>query len=1076
VLTGLPAKGQLFKVQCSPSAPISTFKRSELIKVSGEQLTNRIVYYLPYHEVLDDSITDTVESDVIKFQAYLGSIEAQCLIQIRKQPLLPIGGGSGYSLLFDGIDDVVVTPVDGWFPTHAFTIMLWIRVYDKTKQATIFTFFGAKAPVFEISNPGNLTCIVGFEELSPSNIDVSDGKWHHIAAIWSSFSRTCQFIVDSNISSIASASKGIPDLESRGTIVLGNRQACDILDPTEMRTSEVRKKISKHINLTPNLAHGALNFSLPPSSLLKQHMINRAHGNSVPAPSIEEDVSIEKDLHLNARQRSDYQLCRCTGGCFHPSLAFYGELDDVRLYSLEKTMPEIRVESRHVFLPIKNTNVTRPQLEQQFFGLDLWLTFDDIIGVIIPDASGHNRTTYLGSSAEQRFPCHKKREPYQIVSSTGVLGGSSCFISIGRSLRTEIKLPGIVGIGNKNQSLIPKIRFNKKSGGGLFYHAACGYTGNLAVSMLAQQKSLVGPTGCIIYVPNQGSLTQDVVEYSISNANFPTQDELNSVFVEISYNISFFRESGVIPANYLVGLQAETISVVKLMITRTDFNRLSMEVTALPEFANVWIPIESRCADIPECQRPINTTAWETSGSSFIDASSMFSTFPDWKYVRPPFATSLYESGPQVCNTDQYLTPEALLPSKVCKVGKYYLNASIFNRNIQGGPLFLEFSKWEWAMWELIDFSRQPYGGANENQTLQGVVVECMIFDGSYQVPADNCTCCYISNCFPPNGLVVEQSELPSTPAAVLRAVINRKLNKLRSLLALNAQFDRAAINSAAALGRVDMLRELFSQGSPKWDHDAIDLASSFGYQEAVDYLKTRTSMQGFEGYRTGSKCLVRGALATSLSGFVTTVPYVLASGMIGVSGQLGSLKLRWSKPELTDMAPNFPASREQTISFWGLLSQAPKPDGSDLLKNGIFHGFQNEPVVIETSNSMTNNSLNTCSRAFIVSQPRHGDIYNMDDSFGIEQCSSLTLLDDNFNQIQCREFGKDVYFFDAESSQSPYVDSPIRPIVYPKRIVSPIFKPVSGLKIQTQQEYAVQAPIGILNASTNKNQGSSTK
>ncbi len=1073
LITALPTKGQIFRARGFPHQPASTFERSDLIQSTGVQLSNRIVYYLPFHEVFNAALNgNMLESDTFSFRAGIGSSEARCLIEISSQQLLPIGGGSGYSLLFDGIDDITVTPVDSWFPTEAFTFMLWIRVYDRTKQATILSYFGDQAPVFEISNPLNLTCVIGFLPLSPSNIDVSDGEWHHIAATWSSSSMTCKIIVDGSLQAVAIASSGLQNLKKSGTIVLGNRQACDMLDPSEIRARDTQSKASKTIIVTPEAENDAFTFSAKPSTLLMQHVANRAHAFSTPAVSVGDTSPLQGDPYINSRQRSDYLLCRCTGGCFHQSLAFAGEMDDLRLYSFEKTIPEIRVESKFVFIQKESKsqqlNKTRPQLDQQFHGLQLWMTFDVINGSLIADDSGQNRSSYRGSSATQRFPCHKKREPFHIVSSTGVLGGLFCAKSINAASRIEVKLPGVVGIGNRNETLLPFFRFNKKQGGGQFYHAACGYSGILAASMLALGNSLVGPTGCIIYVPNQVSTMVDVIEYSISNVAFPTEQETDPAYIDFSYSISFFRESNVIPSNYLVGLQADKISVVKLLMTRPDSSRLSAAIHGLPQNANLWIAIEARCADIQQCQPPINTLSWETSGSSFIDSSS-FLNFSYWKYVRPPFASNLHQAGPSICGTDQYFTPEPTLPSKVCKIGKYFLNDTIFYRPNQGDPLYLEFSKWNWIMWEMSDFSRLPYGGLNVNNTLQGVIVECLVYAGSNEVPLDNCTCCYISNCFPPYGRILPQSALPSTPAAVLRAVLQQNIDKLDSLLNIGAPFDRSAINAAAALGSIEILTKLFGRISIRWDYDAIELASNFGFPAVVNFLKSRTGMQGYEGKRTGAKCLVRGDNAASFTGFVTSTPYFLASGVRGALGQLGSLTIRWSKAQFTDVLPNYPVSRLQNVSFFGMPSSAPKPDDKQLLKSVFSQGFQNEPLVMQTSTSTSEFSRQTCQRFFIDQHPEHGHVYNLDDSFDFQRCKLLA-KDQSFslNDITCREFGMGVYFFNVGLNQSTFLNTPPRPIVYPSRILNPVFEPVSGVKIAKNQEFISQLPLGILNASSN--------
>jgi hypothetical protein len=666
------------------------------------------------------------------------------------------------------------------------------------------------------------------------------------------------------------------------------------------------------------------------------------------------------------------------------------------------------------------------------------------------------------------------------VSSTGVLGGSAYLLSIGATSRTEIKLPGIVGIGNQNESSVPRFRYNKQSGGGSFYHAACGYGGNLFPGMIAQTGSLVGPTGCLIYVPNQLAMAPDVIEYSISNVDFPTAEQTHPAYVEMTYRVSFYRESSVIPSsNYMVGLQAETISVVKLITSRSDSNKLNVAVSTVPKYANVWIAVEGRCADIRECEMPISTMSWETSGTSFIDASSL-SKFSDWKYVRPPFSTPLYQVGPLVCNTTQYYTPELVLPSKVWKIGKYYLNNSIFHRPRQSDPLFLMQSKWDFVNWELRDFSSLPYredffGGANANGTLQGVIVECLIYDGTYDVPPDNCTCCYISS-FPPGGIfgrVVEQYDLPSTPAAVLRAVLSQKIDKLEGLLKIKAPFDRSAINAAAALGNVDILSKLLDQESALWDYDAIELASNLGSWAAVDFLRSRTTSRGYEGKKRGAKCLVRGDSVASFTGFVTAVPYFLASAVSGTIGQLGSLLLHWSKPQLTDKPPNFPVSRFQNVSFWGLLSRNPRPDGGHVLKNGNFQGFQSEPIEIKLLSLIKEGVSTTCVRTFIVEQPQNGNVYNLDDSFGSQFCKDLKQENSSLvNEIFCREFGEDVYFFQDKSNRSTFANTPIRPTVYPARIVTPVFQPLTGVKIRKNQQLYSQSPIGILNASSDNSTG----
>jgi len=153
------------------------------------------------------------------------------------------------------------------------------------------------------------------------------------------------------------------------------------------------------------------------------------------------------------------------------------------------------------------------------------------------------------------------------------------------------------------------------------------------------------------------------------------------------------------------------------------------------------------------------------------------------------------------------------------------------------------------------------------------------------------------------------------------------------------------------------------------------------------------------------------------------------------------------------------------------LMSRAPRPDGKTVLKDVRVQGFQYEPVVITPATAAAQNTLQTCLRMLVNVQPKNGHLYNVDDSFGLQRCkdSNFSKSDSGtVHEIVCREFGMDVYFVNTLWNQSTFSNSPKRPIVYPSQIMTPVYKPMSGVKIRRNQDLISQKPIGILNASTN--------
>ena len=328
-VVSLPRNGTLFHARKSASLMI----RLHSIEASGTRSLEGLFFYLPFHAVRSGYPIDTIH-----FRAHPSTGVASLIISMDHVLPLPLGGGAGWALKFDGGNDIVTNYVEGWFPSQEFTIMIWMQS-DASKRSgqAILSYSNFDGGSIEVLNTTNVQVSVGNVLLPATSVNINDGRWHHVALTYSKAGGQCKLFIDGRISmdvQIPSA----PDIPSSGLLVLGNRPGCNLL------SNEERDQISSDAFLNSNKSsilfpmNGSHALYRKPSTLLRQLLTDRQH--ALGAPSIRPShlgTPWNMFMAYDVDAAQSFLQDTTAGGCFDMRLSFSGLLDDLRLLELPST-------------------------------------------------------------------------------------------------------------------------------------------------------------------------------------------------------------------------------------------------------------------------------------------------------------------------------------------------------------------------------------------------------------------------------------------------------------------------------------------------------------------------------------------------------------------------------------------------------------------------------------------------------------------------------------------------------------------------------------------------------------------
>jgi len=328
IVVSLPQNGTLFHARNSAGGMV----RLNSIEAAGTRSPEGLFFYLPFHAIREGN-----PIDIVQFRAHPSTGIASLTMSMDFVLPVPIGGGAGWALKFDGGNDIVANNIQGWFPSQEFTIMLWIKS-DALKRPgqALFSYSNYNGAAIEVLNTSNVQVSVGNVLLPETYKNINDAQWHHIALTYSKSSGRCKLFIDGQVSMDAQIPALAPDIPTSGLLVLGNRPGCDLL------SKEERDQISADTFLDASTSSllFPLNGSLPvyrkPSTLLRQLVTDRQLALS--APPI-------RSSHLGAPWNANmaygvdviqsFLQDTVAGGCFDWRLGFSGLLDDLRSVELK---------------------------------------------------------------------------------------------------------------------------------------------------------------------------------------------------------------------------------------------------------------------------------------------------------------------------------------------------------------------------------------------------------------------------------------------------------------------------------------------------------------------------------------------------------------------------------------------------------------------------------------------------------------------------------------------------------------------------------------------------------------------
>lgn len=130
---------------------------------------------------------------------------------------------AGSALLFDGTNDFVIrNPVDN-FPSAALTVEFWMKSSDAVNHGTPFSYATAgDANEFAIYNYNTFIIYRG-SELVYTEVNATDGTWHHIAVTWRQSDGAAQLYKDGTLAWSGEIAEG-KGIQGGGSMVFGHDQ------------------------------------------------------------------------------------------------------------------------------------------------------------------------------------------------------------------------------------------------------------------------------------------------------------------------------------------------------------------------------------------------------------------------------------------------------------------------------------------------------------------------------------------------------------------------------------------------------------------------------------------------------------------------------------------------------------------------------------------------------------------------------------------------------------------------------------------------------------------------------------
>lgn len=323
IVVSLPLNGTLFHASISSGLMI----RLHAIEIAGTRSPEGRFFYLPFHAVRSGNPTD-----IIQFQAHPSTASASLTVSMDFVPPLPIGGGAGWALKFDGGNDIVTNNVEGWFPSREFTIMIWMQSDSSTRSGqAIFSYSNFDGGALEVLNTSNVQVTLGNLPFPATSENINDGQWHHLALTYSKANGRLKLFIDGRVSMDAPIPSSALDIPSSGLLVLGNRPGCDLLSKEEHYQILADTFLNSNVSSVLFPLNGNLSVHRKPSSLMRQLVTDRQH--ALRAPSIHPShlgVPWNVNMAYGADTAQSFLQDTSAGGCFDRRFSFSGLLDDLR--------------------------------------------------------------------------------------------------------------------------------------------------------------------------------------------------------------------------------------------------------------------------------------------------------------------------------------------------------------------------------------------------------------------------------------------------------------------------------------------------------------------------------------------------------------------------------------------------------------------------------------------------------------------------------------------------------------------------------------------------------------------------
>jgi hypothetical protein len=249
---------------------------------------------------------------------------------------LPLGGGAGWALKFDGANDIVTNNVEGWFPSQEFTVMFWMQSdASKREGQALFSYTNFDGAALEVLNTSNVQVSIGSVLLPATSQNINDAQWHHVAVTYSKASGRCKLFVDGRVTMDAEIPPSAPDIPTSGMLVLGNRPGCDVLSSEERDAITADSFLDSNKSSSLFSVNGFQSVYRRPSTLLRQLVTDRQHALAAP-PIRSSHLGSPWNVFMayGVERAQSFLQDTAAGGCFDARLGFSGLLDDLRLIQL----------------------------------------------------------------------------------------------------------------------------------------------------------------------------------------------------------------------------------------------------------------------------------------------------------------------------------------------------------------------------------------------------------------------------------------------------------------------------------------------------------------------------------------------------------------------------------------------------------------------------------------------------------------------------------------------------------------------------------------------------------------------